>query len=321
MLALHLLAVAAGLVLLARASDEFVAGAVGLSRTLGLSRVVIGAVVIGFGTSAPELLVSGIAAAGGDADVGIGNVLGSNAANLTLILGTAALITPLVVASRVIRREMPIALAAAGLFSLALWQGLTRLEAVGLLVALVAALLLIVRSSAGGDDTDVIDDEVADYLGEEHGSTATTGSVKEHVIRTGLGLLGTVAGAQLLVWGALGVADAANLSGGFVGLTLVALGTSLPELVTAIQAARKGEPDLIAGNVLGSNVFNSLGVGAVVGLLQPGVTAGDGLAVAGAFGLLAALGAWVMMGHQRTVNRYEGAALLIAYVVVVPFLA
>ncbi|MDH3293497.1 MAG: sodium:calcium antiporter, partial [Acidimicrobiia bacterium] len=236
-LAVAIIQVAVGLWLLTRAADEFVEGAANVASTLRISPVVIGAVVVGFGTSAPELLVSGLAAWNGDVDLGVGNVVGSNVANLTLVLGAAALIVILRVSPGVLAREAPLSLLAVLLFAYFTTGGLGRIEGIILLVALASAMTWIV---IGG----------VTQLNEDH-SLDEGGPLGVQAIRTGVGLVGTVVGAQLLVWGASALADAAGVSGGFVGFTLVAIGTSLPELVTAVAAARKGETELILGNLLG----------------------------------------------------------------------
>jgi cation:H+ antiporter len=304
-------AVVTGAALLAFFSDLFVLGSAGISRHYGVSAVVVGAVIVGFGTSAPELLVSGIAAFNGNAGVGLGNIVGSNAANITLILGIAALVAPLAVPSRVVRREAPFALGAGLLFALVMIGGLSRLDAVLLAVAMAVFLVATIR---GSSTTDPLAAEADEFVA---GHEAATGRLW---LRTGLGLLGTLGGAQLLVWGAAGIADEAGVSEGLVGLTLVAIGTSLPELVTAVQASRKGEGDLVIGNLLGSNVFNALAVGAVVGLLDPGARLTSEITVALVYGTVAAAVVWLLMATQRSVNRLEGALLLGSYVALVPFL-
>jgi cation:H+ antiporter len=299
---------------LAIASEQFVLGAARLARTLRISAVVIGAIVVGFGTSLPELLVSVVAAAGGTPDIALGNVVGSNIANMTLVLGAAALIAPIVVTSSVIKREAPIALAAMLALGIVLVLDSPLLGGVLLLGGLVVAMALILLAGR---------DEPEDPLGPEaieavDGRVRSTGG---ETLRAVLGLAGTLAGAQLVVVGAEGIADRAGLSEGFVGLTIVALGTSLPELFTAIQAARKGESDLIVGNVLGSTVFNSLGIAGVAIVIAPGAVAGA-VAGIGVYAMLA-LGAlaFVLMVTDSRVRRWEAALLVVAYAALIPFLA
>jgi cation:H+ antiporter len=312
-------AIAAGLALLSYAPDRFVDGAAGLADRWGLSRVLIGAVVIGFGTSTPELLVSGLAAAGGDPAVGVGNVLGSNMANLALVVPLAALITPLAVPSGLLRVELPLVAAATVAFAVAVQDGLTRLEGVALLLALVAALTLVVRRAGrerSPEDAELRAD-VDEFLTEERAETT-----RRLALVAVLGLLATLAGAQLLVTGAVEVADRLGLSGGFVGLTVVAIGTSLPELVTAAAAARAAEGELILGNVIGSNLFNALAVGAVVALVGPGPLDDAGLTVgAVVLTLVITAAATAIMARGRTVTRTEALVLLVTYLATLPLLA
>lgn len=309
----QLLIAMVGLVVLARAADWFVDGAVGLAHQLGVSPVVIGAVVIGLGTSLPELLVSVLAAAGGDTELGVGSVVGSNSANLSLVLGVAALLTTIRVDSSLLRREAPLSFAAVAAFAIALQGGLTRVEGVLLLAGLVGALVVIVRSPTGVSDVELVE-ELTDEISRV--PTRRLGGV------TLVGLVGTALGAQLLVTGATGVAGELGLSGGLVGVTLVAIGTSLPELVTAAQAARRGEDELIVGNVLGSNVFNSLLVGGAIALVGPGVVDDARLVTWGAATMTAIAGsAWLLMARRRHIARAEAVVLLAGYALVVVLIA
>jgi cation:H+ antiporter len=311
---LAIVAGVAGLLLLAYASDQFVIGAARAATLLRLSPIVIGAVVIGFGTSAPELLVSTIAALQGSLDVGVGNIVGSNIANLTLVLGIAALVTPIVVGATVLRREAPLSFLSVLLFALLVQGGMGVLEGVVLLLAVGATLWVVLRSAR--EDDPLLTSEVEEFV------TAGPPSGRRESVRIALGLLGTLAGAQLLVWSATTVAAEVGLAEGFVGLTLVAVGTSLPELATAVQAARKMETDLIVGNLLGSNIFNSTIVAGAAALAGPGLPLDPvltGLAVV-LMVVVAAVAAGLMVSGRR-VERWEGAVLLVAYLVMVPFLA
>ncbi len=308
-------ALVAGLVLLTVFSEQFVVGAARIATALRIAPVVIGAVVIGFGTSLPELLVSTVAAAGGARDIALGNVVGSNIANLTLVLGVAAVITPLVVTSGTIKREAPIMLAAMAALGVVLVLDNPRTGGLLLMAGLAVAVLVIIRGGSA-DAPDPLGAEVEEALDGD-----PVHRPRIEVLRAAIGLAGTLAGAQLVVVGASGIADRAGLSEGFVGLTIVAVGTSLPELFTAIQAARQREPDLVVGNILGSNIFNALGIAGIAILIAPGpvVSSITGLGmiamlVLGAFAFL------VMVTGSRVV-RWEGALLLIAYAALVPFLA
>ncbi len=305
-----------GLFLLSKAADLFVDGAVAVASAAKLSPVVVGAVVVGFGTSAPELLVSGIAAFNGESvdkttgdvtnglDVALGNIVGSNVANITLVLGVAALVVPLLVTRAVLVREAPISLAAVALFAFFTIGGLAVWEGIVMLVVLMAILSWVIL---GGNEDSVEEIEV-----EEGRSVAQSLGV------TLAGLVGTVLGAQLMVWGAIGLAAAVGLSGGFVGFTLIAIGTSLPELVTAVAAARKGETELILGNLLGSNMFNSLAVGGVIALVGTGQFSDRLTAEYGVVAMVVvAVITWIFMVSRRKITRIEAAFLLTAYVFVV----
>jgi cation:H+ antiporter len=311
---LPVLGILVGLAVLTTASDQFVIGAARVARALRLSPILIGAVVIGFGTSAPEMLVSGIAGAQGSLDIGVGNIIGSNVANLSLVLGVAALVTPIVVGSPVLKREAPIALGATLVFAVVVQGGLGTTEAIILSVVLVVGLALVILGARGGG---------ADQLtAEVDGFVAADVSVGREVVRTVVGLLLTLGAAKVLVDSAVAIASAIGLAEGFVGLTIVAIGTSLPELATAVQAARRGETDLIVGNLLGSNLFNAGAVAAVAGLAGPGPL--DDPTIVGFATLLmvvVAIGATVFMITGKRVVRWEGALLLIGYIATIPFLA
>ena len=314
-----LLLIAVGLALLTWAADQFVMGAARLAVVMSVAPVVIGAVIVGFGTSAPEMLVSGLAAAGDDVEIGVGNVVGSNVANLTLILGVASLITAMRTDARILWRELPLTIAATLAFAVLVQDGVTTAEGAVLFVLLAGALTLILRAGRGAPTAGDVElsDEVAEFLDDD-----APPALGREALRTLLGLAGTLAGAQAMVTGASGVASELGLAEGFVGLTLVAVGTSLPELVTSVAAARKGEDELIVGNLLGSNLFNSLAVGGVIGLVGPGTLDDPDLTGFAVVLMVAvALGAGLAMVTQRRVVRWEGIALLAAYAVCVPLLA
>lgn len=309
---LTIAALIVGVALLAYAADQFVLGAARVALIRNISPLVVGVVIIGFGTSAPELLVSGIAAAGGQPEIAVGNVVGSNIANLSLLLGIGAIIIPLGVASSTVRREAPIAVMAMVAYGIAVQGGISLVEGVILLVALALAIWKV-TTSGDGDPLGPETEELADVAAH---------SARTEAIRTILGLIGTIAGAQLLLWGAVDLADRAGLGEGFVGATLVAIGTSLPELVTVVQSARRRETDLIVGNLLGSNMFNALGVGGVTGLIGAGTLDDPALTE---FAVVAGVGvgllAWMMMRTGRAISRREGIGLVVLYGCLVPFLS
>jgi cation:H+ antiporter len=312
--ALDVLMLLGGLVLLTYAADRFVAGSAQLSTILRISPVLIGAVVIGFGTSAPEFVVTILATLQGAQDLAFGNVVGSNTANMLLVVGAAGLVRPLAVESTTLRRELPLMLVSIGLLTVAtVNRRVTTFDALLLLVGAVVVIGIIVRIGLSDRAAAArLEAEVAEFEGDEPPRLGRA------VIVTVLGLIGTLAGAQLLVQGATGVAEALGLSQAVIGLTVVAIGTSLPELVTAVAAARRGETQLVVGNVLGSNIFNSLPVAGVAGILDT-----VGLDEAFVPSLAVMVGACVLAAvFLRTgarVARSEAAVLLALFVVATGF--
>ncbi len=318
-MAVAVVAIVAGLLVLAVAADRFVVGAARLAVTFRVSPVVVGVTVIGFGTSAPELVVSGIAAARGGLDIAVGNLVGSNLANVSLVLGVAGLLAAPAVRARIVRREAPLSVAAVATFAVLIQGGLSRTEGLVLVTGMVVAVIVVLggaRRQAAAETGDLLQ-EVGEVVQAGGGDRS---GVRRDALLTAAGLIGTVVGAYVLVTGAERVIDALGLSGGFVGLTVVALGTSLPELVTAVQSARRGQVALLAGNVLGSNIFNSLGGGGLVALVGPGVLADAGLTVVAA-GLMVVvvLLSWGFLAGGA-LRRWEGALLLVAYAVALPFM-
>lgn len=302
-------AMLAGLILLAFASDQFVSGCSRLAASFSVPVLLVGVVVIGFGTSLPELLVSVVAASQGLSDIAMGNVVGSTVANLMLVIGAAALMAPLVVRRSTLRREAPISMLGIILLAVLLQGGVSRIEGIVLIVAMVAAITLILVGSRGDAE------EPASQAADEGRGRLAEG------LRTLLGLVGTLAGAQLLVWGATSTADEIGLNEGFVGLTLVALGTSLPELFTAIQAARRGAVDLILGNVLGSNLFNVLAIAGIAAAINPAVLDDRITQLAAGAMVVSGIAVYIMMRTGPRVVRWEGVLLLVGYAALIPFLA
>ena len=302
-----LLLVSLGLVLLTAGADRLVLFAARLSRRIGISPLLVGALVIGVGTSTPELVVGVVAAAEGSLDLAVGNLVGSNVANLTLVVGAAALIGPLVTRVETIRREGFLMLSGTVLFVLLAWDGhLGTRDGLLLLVAMVTASWMIVRWSASDrQGAAVMDQELS---GIETGGRSTGRELATAALAVGA----TLAGAEFLVRGARSIALLAGLSDAVVGLTVVATGTSLPELATAVAAARRGEGDLVLGNIVGSNLFNVLLVGGAAALAGADDLTGG---FQTPFGVM--LGATVAVGllatTGRRVVRWEGLALLTVF--------
>lgn len=256
---LAIIAVLIGLGLLIWSADRFVAGAAATARQLGISTLVIGITIIGFGTSAPEILISIFASIDNTPDLAIGNALGSNIANIALILGVTALLVPLPIASKLLKKEFPILLAATAFVAYCLMDAkLSFTEGVLLLVILAGTLIYFIKSSK---QDDVLKQEFGDEIPQDM-------ALNRAIIWLIIGLVALVLSSKLLVWGAVNIAAMLGVPDLIIGLTIVALGTSLPELAAAIASAKKGEPDLAIGNVIGSNLFNSLAVIAIPGLLS-----------------------------------------------------
>jgi cation:H+ antiporter len=317
-MALPILGIVLGLAALTVAADQFVLGATRIAAHLRVSTVVIGAVVVGFGTSAPELVVSVLAGVQGSLDLAVGNIVGSNVANLSLVLGVSAMLAPIAVSWPVLKREAPLALGMVVLFAILLQDGtLGLLDAAVLAVALVSALTITLVAASRSDGDADLQASVEELLPE-----GARPSLPRESLRTLLGLLATLGAAQVLVVSASDVARALGLSEAFIGLTVVAVGTSLPELATAIQATRRGETDLLIGNLMGSNIFNVGAVGAAAALAGAGQLLEASITGLGAVLMVAvALLATVFMFTGRRVHRLEGAALLLLYAATLPFLA
>jgi len=319
---LSLLVLAIGLALLVVGADRLVEGSARLSRGLGLSPVVVGVVIIGFGTSLPELLVTLLAALEGVFDLGVGNIIGSNIANVLLVIGVAALVGPVVVGTTILRREVPLSLLAVAAFAWAIQGPLRRVDALLLLLllaAIIAAIIMLARRDLRAGAHTTVVESLADLAGPDDAPVRAG----RETVRTLLGLTATLAGAQAVVLGGGAVAEAAGLSEGLVGLTLVAVGTSLPELAAAVQAVRRRATDLLVGNVLGSNLFNALAVGPVVVWTGAGLDrrVDPSLAGAATWLMLAAVGAVSAMLLRRRIGRTGGIMLLLAYVAAVVVMA
>ncbi|MGR8919184.1 MAG: calcium/sodium antiporter [Gammaproteobacteria bacterium] len=252
-----------GLVVLTYGADRFIEGAAATASNFGVPPLLIGLVVVGFATSAPEMLVSAMAAVNGSPTLGIGNALGSNIANIGLVLGVTAVIAPLAVGSTVLRREFPMMFVVLLLATALLWDlELDRVDGIVLMAGLVVMIGLTVwigRHAAPGDPLVAEFDQELERV-MSHGAAASW-------LLVGLALL--LAGSHLLVDGAVTLARLFGVSDVVIGLTIVAIGTSLPELAAAVMSALKNEPDIALGNVLGSNMFNALGVLAMPGLIAP----------------------------------------------------
>lgn len=314
-------AVLGGLVLLILSADRFVEGSAATARHLGVPPLIIGMVVVGFGTSAPEMVVSAISAAQGNPGLALGNAYGSNIANIGLILGLTALISPIAVHSQVLRKELPVLALVTLLAAFQLYNGrmvdgdtwtlqITRSDAWVLLAvfALLMGWTVLQGVRRRGDSFSTqVEKEAAAY------EMPLRWAVFWLVV--GLGLL--VLSSRMLVWGAVEIAEALGVTDLVIGLTVVAFGTSLPELASSLAAVRKGEHDIALGNVLGSNFFNTLAVVGIAGAIHPMEVGSEVLSRDWSVMGLLTLSVFVVgygFGRPGRINRFEGAALLACYI-------
>ncbi len=312
---LNILFLFAGIALLSCGGEVLIRGSLAAARRLGVSPLLSGLIIVGFGTSAPELVVSVNAAIEGQADIAIGNVVGSNIGNILLVLGICAVITPLAVKPLVLRRDAVTVVAASMLFVFLIMTDegtLGRADAAIFLTGLISYLVWAYWSERFQ----------AAPAGELHQAEAEEISVDSKsvlwtVVAVSLGLILLIGGSQVLLVGAIGIAEHFNVPEAVIGLTLVAIGTSLPELSISIIAALRGHADVAVGNILGSNIFNLLGILGVSALLQA-------LPV---HARILQFDQWVMLGTsllllvflytQNRLSRLEGGILVVAYLMYV----
>ncbi|WP_027859329.1 calcium/sodium antiporter [Marinobacterium jannaschii] len=304
---LPILALLAGLILLVWSADQFVNGAAATARNLGMSPMLIGLTIVSFGTSAPEILVSVMAASTGAGSLAVGNALGSNIANIAMVLGITALIAPLPVKSGVLRKEMPLLLAITLLAGALLFNlSLGLLDSVILLLALIVSLYLFGRFQRNADPGDAIAED-EDEIPEMSSGKATL------LLLVGLTVL--AGSSRLLVWGATEIALSLGVSELIIGLTIVAIGTSLPELAASVASALKKQHDIAIGNVVGSNIFNLVAVMAVPGLF--GTVEFDSIVIWRDYAVMLALTVLLLLfalwQRPPSVSRYEGGILATLY--------
>jgi cation:H+ antiporter len=310
---LSVTAVIVGIVALVWSADRFVLGASGTAENLGVSPLIIGLVIAGFATSSPEMLVASIAAWGGNPGLGVGNAVGSNIANIGLILGASAIAVPLVSQSRILGREIPLLLIVTAVtIGLLLDRWLGRLEGLVLLAALVGGLAWMLRQALRQRHAD--DDALAAELVEHVPREVPLARSLTWLL---VGFVVLLLSSRSLVWGGVNIAEAMGVSDLVIGLTIVAVGTSLPELAAAVASGLKGEPDLVLGNVIGSNFFNTLAVLGLPAIIRPGLVPADvltrDLPVMAAMTLLLL----PLLAHRRNqlgrISRPEGALLLTCF--------
>ncbi|WEM42621.1 calcium/sodium antiporter [Photobacterium sp. DA100] len=300
-----------GLTLLVWSADRLVYGAAALAKNLGVTPLVIGMTILAMGSSAPEMMVSATAALDGKTDTAVGNVLGSNIANIALILGITALLKPLSISSEIIRRELPLMMGVTLIAGALLWDShLGFLEGVLLVVLFVAFLLAMLKISRNAKATG------GDPLVEEQESEIPDGvSNPRAIMWTLVGLVLLPYAASMLVDSAVTIAKYFGMSDLVIGLTIIAIGTSLPELAASIASLFKGEDDMAVGNIIGSNVFNILAVMGIPGLLNPSTLSplamGRDYYVMLGVSILLVL---MALGKRRRINRVEGFILLATFI-------
>ncbi|MDN8586322.1 calcium/sodium antiporter [Vibrio alginolyticus] len=298
-----------GLVLLVWSADKLVFGSAAIARNVGISPLVIGMTILAMGSSAPEMMVSATAAWDGKTDTAVGNVLGSNIANIALILGITALIKPLSISSAVIRRELPLMIAVTVLAGILLWNShLGFYEGVLLFVLFGAFLFAMLQISCKEQKSGDV------FLDDQESEIPEGVSNPKAIMWVVIGLILLPLAASMLVDNAVIIAKHFGMSDLIIGLTIIAIGTSLPELAASLAGVLKGEDDMAVGNIIGSNVFNILAVMGIPGIINPSVLSEyamgrDFWVMLGVSLLLVAM----CLGKSRSINRIEGAILFVCF--------
>ena len=287
-----------GFLLLVKGADVFVDSASGVAKKLGVSPLVIGLTIVAFGTSLPELAVSVTAALSGSNEIAVGNVTGSNIFNLLVVAGVSAIIAPLTIDRFLIKRDWPASILAAALPGVFLLFGnnISRLEAVILLVIFAIMLFLQLRNAKSAEEARQTDDRKPILV----------------AVLLVLGIAGIILGGEFAVEGASGLARAIGWSESLIGLTIVAIGTSLPELVTSIVAARRGENEIAMGNVIGSNLFNILCILGISAFLSP-ITVAPTAVIDAAFLVVVSVVFWLVARFAK-IGKAAGTAMVLTYV-------
>lgn len=307
---LPIAAIIVGLLLLIWSADRFVDGAAATARHFGMPQLLIGIVIIGFGTSAPEMIVSAFSALNGNPGIALGNAYGSNITNIGLILGLTALVLPLAVNSQVLKQELPVLIFVTALSAFLIMDGdVLRLDAWILLGIFFIYMGWTIWTGLSNRDDSLVHDVKEELQEQEYMSLAKA------LMWVVIGLALLMGSSQLLVWGAVEIARYFGVSDLVVGLTIVAVGTSLPELASSIAAARKNEVDLAVGNIIGSNLFNTLAVVGLAGAIAPmqieqEVFTRDMPVMSVLTVLLLVFG----FGKKGQINRIKGLILLLAYI-------
>ncbi|MDF1588849.1 MAG: calcium/sodium antiporter [Gammaproteobacteria bacterium] len=309
--AFFILAILAGFAILIWGADRFVDGAANIATNFGVSPLIVGLTIVGFGTSAPEMLVSALASFDGAPSLGIGNALGSNIANVGLVLGVTVLITPLTVHSDTLKREFPMLAFVMAIALALLWDhNLGRTDGIILFSGFILTLFGMAYLAIHSSKSDPLEQEFE----QEYAQPSMT--TKQSIIWFLIGLAALLIGSKSLVWGATGIAHLLGVSDLIIGLTIVAIGTSLPELAASVISALKNEHDIAIGNVLGSNIFNLLAVLAMPGLIKPSDFGAELLSRDFIFmaGLFVMLFLFARTGKNGRIGRLAGSAMLLVFI-------
>lgn len=305
-----LAATIAGLLLLVWSADKFVEGSASVARHFGVSPLIIGMVIVGFGTSAPEMLVSAISSFQGNPGIALGNAYGSNIANIALILGITALIVPITVHPSILKKELPVLFAVTLLSVILAWDNsVTRFEAIVLLVVFAGIMIFTIKAEMSCRKDNLLKELENDVPADK--------SVKMAFFWVVTGLILLLVSSRMLVWGAVEIAQLFGVSDIIIGLTVVAVGTSLPELASSLTAIKKKEHDIALGNIIGSNLFNTLAVVGIAGSIRPmtfphEVLTRDMTVMSGLTLSLFIFG--YGFGKIGKIRRFEGALLLAVYI-------
>jgi len=301
-----------GLLLLLWSADKFIDGSAAMARHLGMSPLLIGMLIIGFGTSVPEMIVSAMAAFANSPELALGNAYGSNITNIALILGVTALFAPVAVQSKILRRELPVLLGSILLVTLLSWNhSISRQDALILLTMFGLLMYAFIRNDLKTSEDGLQVESEKEY-------TAPKLPRPKATVFIGIGLLGLIISSRMLVWGAVSIAHRLGVSDLIIGLTVVALGTSLPELAASVSAALKKEHDIALGNIIGSNLFNIFCVVGIAGVIKPMTVAREvfirDIPVMGGVTLLLFLFCCARKGSRGIITRANGVVFLLIYV-------
>jgi cation:H+ antiporter len=303
-----IIALLTGLVILVWSADRFVIGAAATARFMGVSPLVIGLTIVSLGTSAPEMFVSTMAALDGAGGLAVGNAIGSNIANIALVLGVTALVAAIPIQKKLIKKEIPLLLLVTIIAGLVLADlTLNLFDAMILIITLVVAIYLLFQQTSDSGEAIIDEDEQA---------AIDAMPAKNAIFWLVIGLAALLISSKMLVWGATSIAQACGISDLVIGLTIVAIGTSLPELAASVASALKGHHDIAIGNIIGSNIFNLLAVLPIPGLIAP--LAIDSIVMARDYmvmlGLTIALITVIILSFRRgAIPRFTGVILLISY--------